>query len=125
MLSPEARARGEVVLLVEDEGAVRRPTAYALRQFGYEVLEASTAGEALLIAEQVEHIDVILSDMVMPRMSGAELVERLHLRRPELKVVFMSGYASEELDQVPEHPFVAKPFKPKSLAQVLREVLDG
>jgi len=124
MVRPETRAQGEVVLLVEDEDAVRRPTAHTLRQLGYEVLEAATPGEALLIAEQVDTIHLLLSDMVMPRMSGARLAERLLEGRPELKVLFISGYASDDLDELPEHAFLAKPFKPKVLAQTLRDLLD-
>ncbi len=100
-----------------------------LKRAGYRVLEAPSAGEALLIEEQHrEPIDLVLSDAVMPRMSGAQLVERLRARRPDLKVVIMSGYSTLHGTEhaLPGVPFLQKPVTPEVLAETRSgAVLDG
>ncbi|HJR75684.1 MAG TPA: PAS domain S-box protein [Nitrospiraceae bacterium] len=120
----------ETVLLVEDEPGVRRLVNETLRLHGYTVLEARHGIEALLTgAKHMGPIHLLLTDVVMPQMSGPEVAEKLLEVRPEIKVLYMSGY--------PDHPvfskggvdtercFLQKPFTPSALAQKVREVLDG
>ncbi|RME72982.1 MAG: PAS domain S-box protein [Planctomycetota bacterium] len=119
---------GETLLLVEDDDLVRMLVLRLLRRGGYEVLEASNAGEALLICEQHRGpIHLLLTDVVMPRMSGPELAGRLARLRPELRVLFMSGYPASESSGMPRQgsfEYLAKPFTPEALYRRLREVLE-
>ncbi|HEY3442502.1 MAG TPA: PAS domain S-box protein [Paludibaculum sp.] len=125
---PSSPERGtESILLVEDQGEVRRLAATILRMFGYVVHEATDGIEALKLAENLQ-FDLLLSDMVMPNMSGYDLAEQLLLRHPGLRVVFMSGYAEQEDDESPERlgaSFISKPFSPEALAARIRQVLDA
>ncbi|MGQ9631470.1 MAG: PAS domain-containing protein [bacterium] len=128
--APIESLRGmETVLLVEDEDVVRELARRSLLHYGYTVLEARRPEEALQICEQHEgSIHLLVTDVVMPGMSGRELAERLASLRPETKVLYMSGYA----DNVIVHygvldlgaPFLQKPFAPEALARKVREVLD-
>ncbi|MBL0157518.1 MAG: PAS domain S-box protein [Bryobacterales bacterium] len=116
----------ESILLVEDQVEVRRLAATILRTFGYTVHEASDGIEALKLAKDLQ-FDLLLSDMVMPNMSGYDLAEELLRQRPGMRVVFMSGYAEQEEDESPERlgaSFIAKPFSPQALAARIRQVLD-
>jgi GAF domain-containing protein/CheY-like chemotaxis protein len=120
----------ETILLVEDEDAVRTLVRDALRAGGYTVLEASHGDEALLICERhAAPIDLMVTDVVMPEMSGRELADRLALVRPGLKVLYMSGYTDNAvvhhgvLD--PGTIFLQKPFGPGVLMRKVREVLDA
>jgi PAS domain S-box-containing protein len=120
----------ECVLLVEDDEQVRALACAILRRHGYRVLDASSGGEALLICEQVkEPIDLLLTDVVMPRMSGRELAERVSARRPDIKVLFMSGYTDDAVMRHgvlgAEMALVSKPLMPQPLLSKLREVLDA
>jgi len=144
----DGHARGslkgvETVLLVEDEEAVRTLVREILRMHGYEVLEARHGGEAILISQRHQGpIHLLLTDMVMANMSGKELAEHLKPLRPEMHVLFISGYSEEQLGGIggraslPEFPerdgssafgdaFLPKPFSPKTLASKVREVLEG
>jgi PAS domain S-box-containing protein len=128
--APIARtSRGsETILLVEDEEQVRAVASAILRHCGYRVLEASTGVEAFaLCANQAAAIDLLLSDIVMPQMSGPELARRLVETRPAMKVVFMSGHMGDALDRAVDVPiaFIQKPFTPDSLARMVRDELDG
>jgi CheY-like chemotaxis protein len=121
---------GEVVLVTEDESAVRAMIVRGLVQAGYRVIEAGNGAEALELAEAHHgRIDVLLTDIVMPRMGGRELVARLAPMRPDMKVLFMSGYSEDAVAQPelfdPKHGFIEKPFTPPLLARTIREVLDG
>ena len=86
------RGDGEVVLVVEDEDAVRAVTVRLLRRNGYSVVEAAAASDAIVLAT-TRHIDLLLTDVVMPKMGGRELADLLLLEHPGLPVLFMSGYA--------------------------------
>jgi two-component system, cell cycle sensor histidine kinase and response regulator CckA len=125
-----AARKGEgVILLVEDEASVRAFASRALTLRGYTVLEAASAEEALARLEDKSlHIDLFLTDVVMPGMDGPAWVRRAHLDRPGVKVVFMSGYADEGLaeDQarVPNSVFLPKPFSLSDLATTVQGLLS-
>jgi two-component system, cell cycle sensor histidine kinase and response regulator CckA len=124
-----AARRGEVVLLAEDRADVRRFTARVLRESGYEVLEAESGEAALAVArDHPGPVHLLLSDAVMPGMSGRILAERLRASRPETRVVFMSGYTDDAVLQrnVVESglTFLQKPFTPLRLAAAVRSALD-
>jgi predicted ATPase/signal transduction histidine kinase/CheY-like chemotaxis protein len=119
----------ETILLVEDEEHVRSTARTALEYQGYSVLEASGPGDALLICEQYpEVIHVLLSDVLMPRMTGPELAERVVAARPSIRVIFMSGYTDTPLSGLvrAKEPaeFLQKPFTPEALTERIRRVLS-
>jgi signal transduction histidine kinase/CheY-like chemotaxis protein len=120
---------GEVVLVAEDEAAVRAMIVRSLVQSGYRVIEAKNGADALEAANvHSGRIDVLLTDVVMPQMGGRELVTQLAPVRPGMKVIFMSGYSEDAVVQPelfdPQHRFIEKPFAPPLLARTIREVLD-
>jgi DNA-binding NtrC family response regulator len=114
----------ETILLVEDEPAVRGLFAQALMRAGYRVLEARNGQEAMKVFDQHgDTIDLLLTDMRMPYMGGAELAQTLRSRRQTLKLICVSGYpAGAESD--PATDFLAKPFSRDDLLSKVREVLD-
>ena len=120
----------ETILVAEDEDGVRSLTREVLEKYGYTVLEAANGEEALKVAERHDGpLDLLLSDVVMPRMGGPELAQALLAKRPDLKVLYMSGYT--------DHPmvrrgvvnagvaFLQKPFTPTVLVSRVREVLEA
>jgi signal transduction histidine kinase/CheY-like chemotaxis protein len=119
----------ETILLVEDDEHVRAIIGTVLREHGYVVIEAPTPGDALLIAEQQPAIDLLLTDVVMPRMGGRQLAERIHQLTPAVKVLFMSGHADDAIlrhgIESSEVAFIEKPMEPAALLAKLREILDG
>ncbi|MBI4470347.1 MAG: response regulator [Acidobacteria bacterium] len=126
----ESLAGSETVLLVEDDEMVRRLAGYLLRNGGYTVLEAENAGEAIRLCESHgKPIQLMLTDVVMPRMNGRELAERVTPMRPEMKVLYMSGYAVDALFGQgvlnPGTHLLSKPFTPHDLARKIRETLDA
>jgi len=127
----EGESRGsETILLVEDEADVRELAREILEMTGYTVLEAARGDEALrLCRESPRPIDLLLTDVVMPQMSGPELARRLLELRPHTKVVYMSGYTDDALGDHgvldPEIILLLKPFTPESLMQHLRRALDA
>ena len=116
------------VLLVEDEDAVRLFSARALRNKGYKVLEARSGEAALeIVSEHMDDIDLVISDVVMPRMDGPTLIKELRTRRSDIRVIFISGYAEDafrkRVDAGEEAHFLMKPFTLKQLAAKVKEVL--
>jgi CheY-like chemotaxis protein len=117
-------------LLVEDEDGVRALGKVVLQSGGYTVLEARNGQEAIRVAQEHSgQIDVLVTDMVMPRMSGRQLVNLLAPTRPQMRILFVSGYTDEV---VLRHDllgtgvaFLEKPFTPIGLARKVREVLDA
>jgi two-component system, cell cycle sensor histidine kinase and response regulator CckA len=130
-VSKPAPPRGhETVLLIEDEPGVRTLARLILSRSGYKVLEAQNGGEALLICQsQQGPIDIMVTDVVMPNMSGHELAGRLTPLRPEMKVLYLSGYADGAIVHHglidAETPFLQKPFTTEALSRKVREVLDA
>jgi PAS domain S-box-containing protein len=119
----------ETILLVEDDEAVRELVHFVLERLGYHVIDASDGVEALAVAaSHTGTIDLLLSDLVMPRMDGRQLAVRLRLARPGLKVIHMSGYpggqADGEIGLDDGTTFLPKPFERQQLARLVRATLD-
>jgi CheY-like chemotaxis protein/anti-sigma regulatory factor (Ser/Thr protein kinase) len=123
--STDAACHG-TVLLAEDEAIVRDLLRAVLVDAGFDVIAAADGEQALALAREAGEIDLLLTDAVMPRMSGRELAEQLVVERPETRVVYMSGYTDDPvLRRVREsgEPFLQKPFSPAELVAALRERL--
>jgi CheY-like chemotaxis protein len=118
----------ETVLVAEDEDVVRRLLKTMLSSNGYKVLEARDGIEALAVYQQSGgSVDLLVTDVVMPRMNGLELAQRLSSAHPCLKVLCLSGYTAEATASTGPvvWPFLAKPFAPATLLERVRDVLDG
>ena len=125
-IPPENLSGSETILVVEDESAVRKLMCSTLRRAGYTVVEASSGAEALGLCESYPApIQLAVSDVMMPGMSGLELANRLESIHPETKILYVSGYASKVQPSggVRPGPFLAKPFSPRKLASKVREAL--
>jgi CheY-like chemotaxis protein len=129
-IPPRSNARGSgTILLVEDDPSVRNITARILRRQGYIVVEASRPSEARAFSEVGDEIDLLLTDLVMPEMSGVKLADELMLGRPGLKVLYMTGYAGAapnltEIDQLdPDERLIQKPFTSDSLLDRVRAAM--
>jgi two-component system cell cycle sensor histidine kinase/response regulator CckA len=131
--SPEKQAAdltgNETVLLVEDEDAVRLFSARALREKGYQVLEAESGETALAIVQDGQKFDVLVTDVVMPKMDGPTLSKKVRELIPNCKIIFISGYAEDtfrkNLDNDANIHFLPKPFTLKDLASKVRDVLSN
>jgi two-component system cell cycle sensor histidine kinase/response regulator CckA len=127
-ISPSAAGGSETILLVEDEDSVRQLVRETLESRGYRVLEAENGDAALaLAASHTDPIHLIITDVVMPGLSGHELVQQLLPTRPTLKVLYLSGYAQEAFatPAAADAPktFLQKPFTLQSLSRKVREIL--
>ena len=128
--APSRAVRGESVLLVEDDEGVRRITRRALEEGGYQVMEAANGLAALdLVTSTSVRIGLVLTDVVMPGMSGRDLAERIAELRPGTPVLFTSGYTDGEIVRRgllhPEAAFIQKPFAPDAILRIVRERLEG
>lgn len=125
---PTDKGDGQQILVVEDEVGLRRLLEGALSRLGYKVIMAANGGEALLIMEEKGFKpDLIITDVVMPNMSGRELVDRLRTNRPDLKVIYMSGYTDDIIVHHgvinSENQLIQKPFTIREIAKKIREIL--
>ena len=117
----------ETILLVEDDSGVRELVRDELRKLGYRVFEAKNGLEACLVGtQQLGRLQLLLTDVVMPGMSGTELAQHLRVIKPELKLLFMSGYTDDVGIGAgdPASAYLQKPFTPETLAKTIRELLD-
>jgi PAS domain S-box-containing protein len=117
----------ECVLVVEDDPGVRSLTEAVLGRYGYTVVSAGGGLEAIDLFDSLEHVDLVVSDVIMPHMQGPELAEKLRLRSPALPVLFMSGYTSDALARrglAGSVELLNKPFRPEALAAYVRRILD-
>lgn len=126
--STQPSVRGhETILLVEDEASVRELVRDELRKLGYRVLEAKNGLEACLVGtQQMGGLQLLLTDVVMPGMSGTELAQHLRVIKPELKLLFISGYTDDIGIGAgdPASAYLQKPFTPEALAKTIRDLLD-
>jgi nitrogen-specific signal transduction histidine kinase/ActR/RegA family two-component response regulator len=126
--SVETLGGSERVLIVEDDEQVRRLAARALSRLGYRVSTATSGGEAINLCEGLEPIDLLLTDVVMPEMSGMQLIECVAALQPKMVSLFMSGYAASAVAERgvpdPERRLIQKPFTPEGLARAVRRALD-
>jgi DNA-binding response OmpR family regulator len=127
---PPLHPGDETVLLVEDEPEVRSLVERILKTQGYTVVTAANPDAALEVAREFKGtIQVMVTDVVMPGMSGLQLAERLMPTRPNMRVLFVSGYTNEAIGHHgvldPGTAFLQKPFTPNALARKVREVLEG
>lgn len=125
--SPSVSLAGnETVLVVEDQGSVRKYAAKALKKYGYRVISVESGEAALKLCEQAP-VDLVVTDVVMPNLSGRELADRLEVLKPGIKVLFMSGYAGSVIERqgiLQEGvKFIQKPFEPEELASKVRAAL--
>jgi CheY-like chemotaxis protein len=117
-----AASHGAPVLVVDDDAMVRDTTCAALREFGYEVLEAGDGASALQILDSNCAVDVLVTDLVMPGMPGAILALQARKRRPNLPVVLMTGYSDALEPEGLDCPLLQKPFRPAQLAAIVAEL---
>jgi CheY-like chemotaxis protein len=126
---PAPISGSETILVVDDQPDVMTLVSEALHMHGYQVMEASNAGSALLICEErKDKIDLLITDVIMPKMNGVQLVRRLWQLIPDLRVLFMSGYTHNIIEQQgdinPGQNFIQKPFNTANLLHMVRKVLD-
>jgi PAS domain S-box-containing protein len=130
-LGPEHMKPGsETVLVVEDVGGLRRLMTRTLESSGYRVVEAASGDEALRILDAYPNpVDLMITDVVMPGITGRDLAEKMRHARPSMKVLYMSGYTDDVIVrhgvQESRMPFVSKPFTPRELERAVRQVLDA
>jgi two-component system cell cycle sensor histidine kinase/response regulator CckA len=115
----------ETILLIEDNAPLRRMTERMLQRYGYHVLPAATGEQARqMFGEHQSGISIVLTDIVMPDGSGPSIVAWIRERCPDVKVIYMSGYASDNLEPVSQGlTFLPKPFTPIQLSRAIRDVL--
>jgi two-component system cell cycle sensor histidine kinase/response regulator CckA len=127
MRNREAEGDNPTILIVEDAEAIRKMVSAMLSQNGFNCLEASDGAEALRLLQVVEDVQLVLTDMIMPIMDGAELARQLTQWRPDMRILFMSGYIEDPVVRALEGSprlFVPKPFTASVLMEKVRQALD-
>ena len=123
------RGRGETILIVEDDEGVRQYASEILRDLNYQVIEAKDAASALRLLEADKPFDLMLTDVVLPGKNGRELADEVARRRPEVKVVFMTGYSRNAIVHQgrldPGTELISKPLIEATVARKIRQVLDA
>ena len=127
-MSPSLAGRMETMLVAEDEEVVRAFLRRILEKAGYKVIEAGDGEQALARFKEHDDISLVLSDVVMPKMNGKEILEEIRKIRPGIKVIFISGYTADIIQKkgIAEEgaEYITKPFQKNDLLQKIREVLD-
>jgi CheY-like chemotaxis protein len=122
-----SKADWQTILVVDDAAAIRKMVCAMLTQTGYNCLEASDGAEALRLLDAADDVHLVLTDMVMPNMDGAELAKHLSRIRPTVRILFMSGYTEDpvvrSLDRT-SFLFLSKPFTATTLMEKVRQALD-
>ena len=114
------------ILIVDDEAAIRMLLCHALERNGFQPMEAASGDEAILVARSCSQpIEALVSDVVMPGMSGPELARNLGAARPDMKVILMSGYTDQPPSMEPDWEFLQKPFSPAALCSTLDRLLGA
>jgi CheY-like chemotaxis protein len=128
MVHTQAKScREETILVVDDAEAIRKMVCAMLSQNGYNCIEASDGVEAIRLLEATDPVHLVLTDVVMPKMSGADLARHLSSIRPDLRIVFMSGYTEDPAVRGVERTsaiFLPKPFTASALTEKVRQALD-
>jgi CheY-like chemotaxis protein len=124
-ITESAVAGNEVILLVDDDGDVREVTANVLRSLGYRVIEVGSGGAALDVLDGAARVDLLLLDFAMPGMNGVEVARFARERRPDLPILFTTGYAEKMRLAEPDgkEPVLQKPYRTAELAAALRHIL--
>jgi two-component system cell cycle sensor histidine kinase/response regulator CckA len=122
-----ASGRGETVLIVDDDPLVRSLTERVLNRLGYRVMAAGDGAEAVeLVSKEGNHVDLMLTDVIMPQQSGPALHQRILELQPDVKVIYMSGYTGDHIgERATDAPLLTKPFTLKQLSDAIRAVLEG
>lgn len=118
--------RSPGILLVEDEASILKLIERALTAAGFNIFSSQTPEDAeQIFIQKADEIDLLLTDVVLPKIKGTELHRRLSSRKPELKALFMSGYSRQLIEAAPGIPFIQKPFTPTALCERIRDILEG
>jgi len=119
----------ETILIIEDDEAVRKMVTRILKRLGYTVLQAGSGQDALKLLEAQDRVDLVITDVVMPTMSGPDLVTKITEQNPGIPTLYMSGYPDEAIAHhgVIEEgiTFLEKAFSPQTLTRLVRQLLDG
>ena len=127
-MADETASTSGDILVVEDAEAIRRMVCSMLTQSGFRCLEASDGSEALRLIQDGIALNLVLTDVVMPNMGGTELAVHISKLRPDLRIIFMSGYSDDPVVRTVERTpsiFLAKPFTADTLMEKVRQALDG
>ena len=128
MVHSSGKGPRETILVVDDAEGIRKMVCSMLTQNGYACLEASDGAEALEVLERGARVQLVLTDIVMPNMNGSDLAAHLSRSQPEVRILFMSGYADEAIVRSVERSpqlFLEKPFTATALTQRIRQTLDA
>ena len=127
MLTESEMASGKTILLAEDESLLRELGETILRQAGYKVVTAPGAEELrALVSEYSDRVDLLLTDVIMPGLGGQELVALVKRRWPDIRILYMSGYSSEEIDDLDRDAgFLQKPFTPGELMKKIADLFNA